>query len=204
MTKTMYTILLVAMAAVLAIIVPSGSAKVYPYGGFMGDNDTQSVCGNNNITYPDKYTARALGGGVMHCGLCGACSNKHDIDIYLRTRENLTQVTRRCAFLSTFSYEKSRQCVKENVGFTESCLDCWMANILCDRKLCYAVCLKSMLLDEPYVDENGNLNDCLQCDEDKCGPAFVACAGANRRRACIHSDIMRDENAICKDCDQVY
>lgn len=193
-----------AFLTLFAIIAALAATAATARPGFTGDNDTATVCGNDNITYPDKYTARARGGGVMHCGLCGACSNKHDIDIYYRTRENLTQVTRRCAFMSTFSYEKSRECVRKNVGFTESCLDCWMENILCDRRLCYAVCLKSMIMDEPYVDDDGNLNDCLQCDEDKCGPAFIACAGANRRRSCIHSDIMRDEKSICKDCDNVY
>ena len=36
------------------------------------------------------------------------------------------------------------------------------------------------------------LNSCLECDEKLCGPAFIQCAGANRRRLGIESDIKRD------------
>ena len=56
-------------------------------------------------------------------------------------------------------------------------------------------------MNEPYVDKDGKLNACLQCDEDMCGPAFKKCAGANRRRSCIPSDIMRDITLICEDCE---
>jgi hypothetical protein len=38
----------------------------------------------------------------------------------------------------------------------------------------------------------GALNACLKCDEKMCGPAFITCAGANRRRSGIISDIERD------------
>ena len=53
------------------------------------------------------------------------------------------------------------------------------------------------------TDKDGKLNSCLQCDEDKCGPDFKACAGANRRRSCIASDIFRDQDTICKDCEKI-
>ena len=60
-----------------------------------------------------------------------------------------------------------------------------------------------LFINEDYVDSEGKLNSCLQCDEDKCGPAFKKCAGANRRRSCIASDIFRDKDTICKDCEKM-
>ena len=115
----------------------------------------------------------------------------------------MTEISRKCAFKSLFSEKLGLKCMKEQIGFTDECNECWMENIKCDRKNCKWICLWSMIINEPYVDKNGNLNKCLQCDEDKCGPAFKACAGANRRRSCIASDIMRDDKLICKDCDPI-
>ena len=41
------------------------------------------------------------------------------------------------------------------------------------------------------------LNECLECDEKLCGPNFLHCAGANRRRLGIVSDIARDDDEQC-------
>ena len=168
---------------------------------YISDVNESGFCGFNHVTYATIEEAHYKGGGVMHCGPCGACSNFHDIDLYRVTKENLTKISRECAWKSVFSYEKSRACMEAHVGFTSDCMDCWMQNILCDRKHCLLICIESILKNESYVDEHGNLNKCLQCDEDKCGPAFKECAGANRRRCCIHSDIFRDNATICKVCD---
>jgi hypothetical protein len=61
-------------------------------------------------------------------------------------------------------------------------------------------CLKSMyLLREAKNQKDGSLNKCLECDENICGPAFVQCAGANRRRQGIRSDIRReDDKELCR------
>ena len=43
------------------------------------------------------------------------------------------------------------------------------------------------------------LDPCIACDEKLCGPAFLECAGANRRRAGVISDIERDlQNEVCQ------
>ena len=43
------------------------------------------------------------------------------------------------------------------------------------------------------------LNRCTLCDEKRCGIAFVECAGANRRRTAIISDIERDaDSEVCE------
>jgi hypothetical protein len=43
------------------------------------------------------------------------------------------------------------------------------------------------------------LNDCIRCDEQMCGPEFAQCAGANRRRAGMLTDINRPERLMCAD-----
>ena len=49
------------------------------------------------------------------------------------------------------------------------------------------------------------LNRCTLCDEKRCGIAFVECAGANRRRTAIISDIERDtEQEVCESVDQAW
>ena len=186
-----------AAAVVVAVFAATSAEAAWP----VAEVNESGYCGMDGVTYSTVEMARKKGGGVMHCGACGACSTYHDIELYKITKENLTAVSRSCAWKSVFSKSKARKCMDEKVGFTSKCMDCWMENILCDRKHCLAVCLESMLKNESYVDEHGNLNKCLQCDEDKCGPAFKKCAGANRRRSCIASDIFRDQSTICKDCD---
>ena len=160
-------------------------------------------CGYDHKNYNSISEAHLNGTKILGCGPCGACSTKHDVHIYWQTKNNLTKVTRSCAFKSLFSEEWGKKCMKEQVGFTDECNECWMENIKCDRKNCKWICLWSLFINEDYVDSEGKLNSCLQCDEDMCGPAFKKCAGANRRRSCIASDIFRDKDTICKDCEKL-
>ena len=41
------------------------------------------------------------------------------------------------------------------------------------------------------------LSTCLKCDELMCGPEFITCAGANRRRLGITTDIGRTSAEFC-------
>jgi len=78
---------------------------------------------------------------------------------------------------------------------------------LCTIKNCVFTCLKSKLLANEHnlskVDNNKDedsdveLNACLECDEKMCGPDFLQCAGANRRRLGIVSDIKRHNEEQC-------
>ena len=168
---------------------------------FVSTDDLDGYCGYDHIHYNTKEEAHKNNTKILGCGPCGACSNEHDVHIYWQTKNNLTMVSRWCAVASLISEKLGTKCMKHFVGFTDDCNDCWMENIKCDRKNCKWICLWSLIRNEPYVDKDGKLNSCLQCDEDKCGPDFKACAGANRRRSCIASDIMRDQDLICKDCE---
>jgi hypothetical protein len=86
----------------------------------------------------------------------------------------------------------------ERVGFSPSCEDCWLQNINCSFKSCKFTCIKHKLsgIDKNNNDKN-ELNDCLKCDERMCGPAFIECSGANRRRMGIISDIGREAQDQC-------
>ncbi len=56
-----------------------------------------SVCGGDGVTYDSAADACARGTFPLHGGFCGACSTRHDIDIYNATRNNLTATTTACA-----------------------------------------------------------------------------------------------------------
>eukprot|EP00296_Roombia_truncata_P008564 JP447057.1.p1 GENE.JP447057.1~~JP447057.1.p1 ORF type:complete len:190 (-),score=45.51 JP447057.1:129-698(-) len=154
------------------------------------------VCGHDHITYDSHAEAKAAGVGVMHCGVCGQCSNRHDIDIYNATRNTLTKTTTQCAWASLLIGESvGNWCMNKRVGFTDGCEKCWMDNIMCDAKDCVMTCIKWKFF---HIGEfKHDLDPCLACDEFTCGPAFAACAGANRRRSGIISDIARHDEEVC-------
>lgn len=56
--------------------------------------------------------------------------------------------------------------------------------------------MKSWITGEKNVDDEGNLNKCLQCDEDKSGPVFKYYSGRTRRNSGITSEIDRPEDTI--------
>ena len=155
----------------------------------------QIVCGYDGVDYPSPNDAHLNGSKVMHCGNCGKCSNMHDINIYRKKANTLTKSVTHCAFLSFFGV--GRLCMKRSVQFTSPCLDCWMENIACTRKKCLSVCIVPAFLNRQAKSNGTVLNQCLKCDEEMCGPSFKACAGANRRRCAIPTDIDRPEDQLC-------
>ena len=162
--------------------------------GPIGDG---SVCGEDGEDYASKEEAHAAGMRAINGGSCGECSNPHDIEIYNATRNTLTGSTKRCSFLYLFFGEwAARECMK-SVDFTPGCNECWIENIKCDLNTkCLWICLRSTMNGDERNKPDGSLNDCLQCDEDVCGPDYVKCAGANRRRSGIVSDIDREGDII--------
>lgn len=146
---------------------------------------------------------------VAHCGECGACSTPHDIRIYDETRNTLLVSSTQCAkHALIWGRKTATNCMAKNVGFTTECNECWIENIICDLRLCIFSCIWYGLFSQ--IDGGSNdgsssssssgkaLNPCTNCDEKRCGPAFVKCAGANRRRSGILSDIDRNqESEVC-------
>jgi len=196
-------LLLLALTLTLFIGAAVQRGNVAAAGDTSWVYDTPAVCGYSNTNYPNASDAHAAGDSIQHCGQCGACSNEHDINIYNTTADSLTNAATKCAFLSFIGEDRVRTCLDQHVGFTHDCNDCWVANVMCDRYACEWICLLSILSGQKKNDPGpaGKLNSCLECDEKLCGPAFIRCAGANRRRAGIPSDIGRADPQLCTSVD---
>jgi hypothetical protein len=160
----------------------------------------ESVCGTDGVTYGDRDAAAAHGTTPLHAGPCGMCSNAADIAVYRKTADTLTEISTRCAFLNTvFGETVGAACMTRNAGLSPACTDCWIENMSCTATHCLGVCLASRMKREPRNYADGRLNDCLACDEAYCGGPFIQCAGANRRRAGIVSDIQRPQTQLWKE-----
>jgi hypothetical protein len=171
--------------------------------GLVGGKNLTNATSTSDITlsltsFPNASAANASTENTLiaHCGTCGACSNPNDIKIYDDTKDTLFKDTVVCAKKALILGRiTSTQCMKETVGFTPECTDCWVENIMCDLRLCVFICLwHSMFFKVESGGDSKQLNRCTNCDEKRCGPAFIKCAGANRRRTGIISDIDRDED----------
>jgi len=159
-------------------------------------------------TIDSRQEALSIGMDIAHCGDCGQCSTDSDIELMIATKETLTKDATICAVRGLiFGDGKIDECL-QTIGFTPGCSTCWKDNIKCTRKNCVFTCLKSKLLADEHNqsnvdndnDENSDeLNACLECDEKMCGPDFLQCAGANRRRLGIVSDIKRHNAEQCTD-----
>jgi hypothetical protein len=179
-----------------------------------GLTGARNLTNTSNLTlesFPDATTAVSANNNnstlVAHCGDCGSCSNPHDVAIYDETRNSLFTDTVNCAkraFL--WGRKTASHCLQEAVGFTAPCNTCWVENIMCDLRYCVFVCTWHSIFSE--VDSGGEskkLNRCTNCDEKRCGPAFVKCAGANRRRTGIVSDIERDSDLeVCTEVEKEW
>jgi hypothetical protein len=135
---------------------------------------------------------------TAHCGDCGACSTPHDIHLYDETSNTLLSSSTKCAKRAlVWGRKTASTCMTESVGFTPPCNECWVENIMCDLRKCIFTCLWFGLFSEIDGDGSGTsskaLNPCTLCDEKRCGPTFIRCAGANRRRSGILSDIERND-----------
>jgi hypothetical protein len=192
------------------------------------NHNSTIITGVTIATYESQDAIEQAGGFVGHCGPCGACSNPHDLLLYDTTKNTLFAATTTCAKRALiWGRVTARRCLEDAVDFTSPCSDCWVENILCDLRKCVFTCLFYGLFGDMdggsgtssgnsssssnSVDDNNNdpkkggggggttLNACTECDEHRCGPAFIACAGANRRRSGIVSDIARNEaTEVCQ------
>lgn len=182
-----------------------------------GADDEVGVAGPF-ATFPSLDAARADSEGenvVAHCGGCGQCSTVTDMTIMAKTTQTLTDDGTRCSaramlgsvfLLRGIDVYRSiaTECMTKNVGFTPSCQECWTDDMACSIQKCVFTCIKSLyILHEPKnKGADGKLNSCLECDEKVCGPDFLRCSGANRRRQGIHSDIERDDDKeLCRSVD---
>ncbi len=144
-------------------------------------------------TFSQASAAEAAGATITHLGPCGLCSSLQDLLVYVRMPD-LTEPVRSCGLAGLSDGEEAnRQCLAE-IGFSDACAQIWYYNTVNTRELCLLECLAA--LEEPNHLEDGSLNPCIQCDEDKSGPIFKAIAGRTRRGSGLAS-------ALCRPCESV-
>lgn len=165
--------------------------------------DEVSVCGflpegeatYRLVTYATVEEAEDSGATVTHGGACGLCSSLEDLAAYAATPD-LTQPVRACGVAGlTDGVDGIDECIQESVGFTPPCSRIWAYNTVNTRDVCLSTCLS--LLDAPYHNEDGSLNECIQCDEDNSGPVFKSVAGRTRRNSGLAT-------ALCRPCETVW
>ena len=100
----------------------------------------------------------------------------------------MTSSARFCALL--YHKDLVKSCLKWNFGFSDSCSDVWVYNSRNTFRNCFSTCIYHLFMNTPYS-VNGELNDCIKCDEMKSGPVFKYEAGRNRRNSGIVSEIHR-------------
>ena len=143
-------------------------------------------------TFATIVAARTAGFAVTHLGACGTCSTLQDLAVYLE-KPDLTAPVRRCGIKIDAS--ASLTCL-EDLGFSTACAQTWAYNAQNTRRQCFGVCIRGWIKGESPTREDGGLNACLQCDEDRSGPVFKATAGRTRRNSGIHSSIPRPAEEI--------
>lgn len=142
----------------------------------------------------DFPSAAAAGDAIVtHHGECGVCSTLADLGVYMRTPD-LTAPVRDCGLQHLSGTQEEHVACLQALGFTDACADIWYYNTKHTGSACGAICFAD--LDAPYNEPNGDLNPCLQCDEDESGPVFAAVAGRTRRNTGLPS-------SICRPCDEV-
>lgn len=143
--------------------------------------------------------AAAEGYQLTHYQACGACSTLQDLAIYGEL--DLTRMAKVCSKRTQFDDKLS--CMQE-IGFTPACAEAWAYNATKTGQSCALICVAHYGLiplltgteNKPPVDENGELNPCLMCDEMMAGPGFQFAAGRTRRNSGIISEIERPDEQV--------
>ena len=128
-----------------------------------------------------------------HAWTCGACSSLADLAVYA-ANVDLTDPVRACGLEGIGGgSETNITCLRE-LGFSEACAQIWYFNTNHTREVCLGECIEH--IDSSYVDETGQLNPCLNCDEENSGPIFKYFSGRTRRNSGLPS-------SICRPCDSI-
>ena len=136
---------------------------------------------------------------LTHDQACGACSSLQDLAVYGEL--DLTVMAKTCS--KRWSLADKKACMQQ-IGLTDACAESWAYNAQQTAQSCALVCVNTygllpLLKGEENVqpvDENGELNACLLCDEMMSGPGFQFSAGRIRRNSGIISEIDRPDDQV--------
>jgi hypothetical protein len=145
-------------------------------------------------TFESIASAQQANALVTHAGRCGLCSSLKDLMVYI-ANPDLTDPVRACGVLGLQSDMAEQTDCLLDLGFSEACASIWSYNITHTRMQCLSECLP--LLSSPHHEPSGDLNACIQCDEDLSGPVFKYIAGRTRRNSGIPT-------ALCRPCESVF
>lgn len=82
-------------------------------------------CGDKR-TFDDAASAALSNYTVLHCGPCGHCSTWNDLELQWSTRHTLAEQSQACGIKTMFGgVDELSTCLATDIGFTESCADCW-------------------------------------------------------------------------------
>ncbi|KAH0795140.1 hypothetical protein GPJ56_000983 [Histomonas meleagridis] len=152
----------------------------------------QNSTSGNGVTYASKSDAEADNALLLHLGPCGTCSSISDKDAYNKTAQTLTKTSTKAAIAAVFGEGMARNILRKT-NLSEKCIDCWIGNIHQTLIHCFGRCIFG---DRSGCNKNGELTDCLYCDEVYSGMYFRKCAGMTRRRAGIVTDICRKPGEV--------
>jgi len=177
--------------------VTTGPMCAWNYNNTIGHVDTDL----DIRTFHSLDNAHDANYSVIHCGECGHCSNWNDLRLQWTTRTYLAESAKECTKEILFggTVDDVQEC-NEEIGFTEDCAMCWTVDEMCAKDRCFFIFLQSVFtngVSQFSVNENGNDITAAACDEALCGPEFVPCSGATRRRMNIVSDISRPATQQC-------
>ncbi len=143
-------------------------------------------------TFASEDDAMDAGAHITHWDACGVCSTLINLVVYMR-HPDLTDPVRACGLNNFGNPDGNVQCLRD-LGFDLPCAQIWYYNTMHTQSECFGTCFA--LLDAPYHNADGTLNDCLLCDEEKSGPVFKSVAGRNRRNTGLPS-------SMCRPCSEV-
>ncbi|KAJ1406629.1 hypothetical protein B484DRAFT_319705, partial [Ochromonadaceae sp. CCMP2298] len=144
-------------------------------------------------TFSSRADAERVGAVLTHEGSCGLCSTAQDLSIYLA--QDFTDAGKKCATKGVLNEEAGLQCYMD-LGLTLECSKIWNLDGIYDSKVCTTTCLGELQDPNNGPSPACQLNDCLQCDEDKAGPIFSAFGARTRRRSGLLSEIIRPCQSI--------
>ncbi|NPU93988.1 MAG: hypothetical protein HPY82_18930 [Gammaproteobacteria bacterium] len=174
-----------------------------------GEPDQAQVCGvqfadtagedYRLATFPNRDELVASGFELTHFQACGACSTLQDLAVYGEL--DLTVMAKVCS--KRWSLAEKKSCMQA-IGFSEACAESWAYNAMKTAQSCALVCIREYGLmalltgteNVPPVNEQGELNACLLCDEMMSGPGFQYSAGRTRRNSGIISEIDRPDEEV--------